>query len=286
MGSLPTLRLLAVPEPGLGFDARLRLGYGLNCFMAAESYLLSGASKMNFGVEPVRLPWLRLQLTPSVKVMLRFPLVRLSRYKYLYGGCETTVYSEGKFRFPCRALRDTITLNNNKIEIDKRAFWSTFKGIWKPLGELVHRNTIIGLLGLTEKQRRGIRDSLHAFQERRKQNGTDRRQERLQKRAGITGTFDDDFKNGNGNNHMLPELDPRTLTREQLKQKLREKIMRMRAAQMETGLPTDNEWENKSPVLTDDLRDGRNPQQKPPPSPSPAFLLGVTHGSKAWNFAT
>lgn len=288
MGSLPTLRLLASPEPGLGFDARLRLGYGMNCFMAAESYIISGASKMNFGIEPVRLPWLRLQLTPTVKLMLRFPLLRVSRYKYLYGGCESTLYSEGKFTVPYRALRDSLTLNSiGNINVDKQMFWSSFKGMWKPLGELVHRNTMIGLLGLTEKQRSGIVSSLKAFEERRKQNGgLGRRQERLKKRAEITATFDSDTKV----DKMLPELDPRILTREQLKQKLREKIMKKRASQMETGPPTDSEWENKYPVLHDDLRDRQQnynkSRQQPPPAPSPAFLLGVTHGSHGWNFAT
>lgn len=291
MGSLPTLRLLAKPEPGLGFDARLRLGYGMNCFFAAESYL-SGASKVNFGLEPVRLPWLRVQLTPSVKVMLRFQFLRVSRYKYIYGGWESTLYSEGKCRVPYRGLRNAVTFNNNGntgIRVDKQMFWNTFKGMWKPLAELVHRNTLIGMLGLTDKQRTTILKSINALHERKAgvaaggaaNGGIDRRLERMKKRAEIMGTFDDP---------NIPELDPRTMTREELKQKLYEKIVKKRA-QMGINTPEKEkinmDWENKYPAFTDDMRDDKlQQQQKPSPSTPPAFLLGLTSGSHAWNLAT
>lgn len=214
MENLPSLRFIAKPDWGLGIDARLRFGFGFNCFMVAESYL-SGKSIIGFGLEPRKAPWLRVQITPAVKLIARVPLVRISKYKFAYVGAEGTLFDKGAHPKP-----EMASVN---------AFWKSIRHFVLPSFEVRHHNTLLGTL-FDERQRRLLKDALREVSKRR---AADRG--RIQaNRDRIMKTFDPP---------ELPPLDPRrgaSDSRMQIHEEIKRRQLRK---------PTDY------PALLDDLRE-------------------------------
>lgn len=86
--SLPPLRLILSPCPGVGVDVRLPLHPALNGVLSAEA-IFRGTSSVSFGVEARRFPSLRLTLAPCLSLSLRLPLAQLlSPNKFVHGGAE------------------------------------------------------------------------------------------------------------------------------------------------------------------------------------------------------
>lgn len=90
MSSLPSVRFLVLPFPGLGIDASVPLAPRLRCVLSAEAYM-QGGSELRFGVETPMMPQLRVDLAPRVHVSWRLN-VRKAR-----GGVGLCVYdAKGK----------------------------------------------------------------------------------------------------------------------------------------------------------------------------------------------
>ena len=180
MANLPNLRFISHPEPGFGLDARIRFGFGMNCFLGAESYI-NGKSFIGFGLEPRNAPWIRFQFVPTVMLSLRFPLLQVSEFKYLHGGFSAIAFERGTYPKP-------------KFSSAK-SFWSSIQKFVKPVLEIQHHSTILGTF-LNEKQRKAIREAVREVKNRR-QGDVDRRRKN---REQVMQTFDPP---------ELPPLDPR-----------------------------------------------------------------------------
>lgn len=72
---MPSIRVLFHKRPGLALDAYLPFSRHLHCYMSAESYF-NDSSVVKFGLEPLYLPFIRLQLAPRLELSLRVPLLR------------------------------------------------------------------------------------------------------------------------------------------------------------------------------------------------------------------
>lgn len=156
------------------------IGYGLRCFIAAESYI-DGHSHVAFGVEPKFAPGVRLQLAPTVHVALRVPAVRVSEFKFVYLGAVATLFDRGEHPVPDFGSR--------------AALWRSVRAFLAPALELAHHNTIMGAF-LDSGQRRMLRSTFDEVKMIRELD-----QDRL--RAGrerIMRSFDPP---------QLPPLDPR-----------------------------------------------------------------------------
>lgn len=89
--SLPPLRLILSPTPGVGVDVRVPLHPAVNGVLSAEA-TFRGASSVAFGVEARRFPPLRLTIAPCLSLSLRLPLAQLlSPHKFVYGGAEMSL---------------------------------------------------------------------------------------------------------------------------------------------------------------------------------------------------
>jgi hypothetical protein len=179
-GRLPPVRLIAQPSLGFGLDARLRLGPGVNCFMACEAYV-NGKSLVGFGIEPRHAPWLRLQLAPTFHLALRVPILRLSNLKVLHCGAQATFARDGKL-----ASLDLSSTSNILSSL-----WS----LVAPALEVQHRATLFEAL-LDDTQRSAIRKTLEDVRAARQIDNS-----RLQKnRERLLQSFDPP---------EIPPLDPR-----------------------------------------------------------------------------
>lgn len=181
MSALPTLRMLVRPEPGFGLDARIPMGKQVRCYLAAEAYI-HGGSSINFGLEPARLPFLRLQVAPSTKLVLRLPVVGVSEFKYVVGGGAVTIYREG--------VRIRPRLGGGIGD-----FWKSVRRFVGGVVEVEHRNTLLGTL-LDAGQRKALRETVMEIQARRDERMARRVQER-----------EDILRSGDG--VSLAPLDPR-----------------------------------------------------------------------------
>lgn len=214
MENLPSLRFITKPDWGLGIDAKLRFGFGFNCFMSAESYL-NGSSHVGFGLEPRKAPWVRVQFTPTVKLIIRMPLARVSEFKFLYVGAEGTLFDKGTHPRP--------ELSSPK------AFWGSVRRFIQPSLEMQHHNTLLGTL-FDDRQRRLLKEAFREVSERRKTE-----MERVQSnRDRVMSTFDPP---------ELPPLDPRRGPSD----------LRMRLHEMNKRRQP--YFPEISPTLLDDLRD-------------------------------
>lgn len=136
--SLPTLRLMLYPSPGLGVDARLPLTKHFRCFLSLESFF-QGSSATRFGIESNRFPFLRLDLAPSVRFSIRPSPIRLSDLKFGVFGASMTVYDTGK-----SPKFDSLSLDN---------VWKSLKPFLNPIVELNHRNTLFGTFADSRKRK-------------------------------------------------------------------------------------------------------------------------------------
>jgi hypothetical protein len=177
---LPPLRLVLRPFLGFGTDVRVRFGGGMTAVMTAEASL-AGASRVAFGVEPRRAPWLRLQLAPTLQLSVRVPLARLSRCKYIYGG---SVAALGHATAP--APLDTSS---------RSALLSSAAALLLPSLELQHRAGLYEVL-FDDRQRRALRA---AVAEAASARAADAARADAARREGLR-TFDPP---------SLPPLDPR-----------------------------------------------------------------------------
>lgn len=237
MNNLPNLRFILQPDPGFGVDARLPFGLGLNCFMAAESYI-TGKSFVAFGVEPRRFSWLRLQLVPSAKLILKPPILRLSEFKFLYTGAETTLYNAGSHPSPDLSSAGGL--------------WKSVRPFVRPSVEIQHHNTIMGTL-LDSRQRRMLQDAMREVAGRRAKDI-----QRLQdNRNRIMRTFDPP---------ELPPLDPRrgvSELRKQIHERNKERRVRIGGTPVlldelrdkrESASPPDEDEVPENPLRDDALR--------------------------------
>ncbi len=246
MQNLPSLRFMMKPGFGFGIDARLRFGFGCNCFMAAESYL-NGTSFVGFGLEPQKASWIRFQFVPTAKVILRLPIVRVSEFKYGYGGAEMTVFDKGS--------HPKLNFSSSK------SFWNSIRQYIRPGFEIQHHNTILGTL-FDDRQRRILKEAVREVTTRRKVE-----LERLQEnRNRVLKSFDPS---------ELPPLDPRRGASE-----LRKRIHE-RNRKRKLRIP------GQSPVLLDELRDRglfkkdeKGPRDVDRPADSFGTSTGVTQQSK------
>lgn len=138
--SLPTLRLMIYPRPGLGVDARLPLTKHFRCFLSLESYF-QGSSNTRFGIESNRLPFLRLDLAPSTRFSIRPSPIRFSDLKFGVLGSSLTAYDGGK-----SPKYDRSSL---------RSLWQSLRPFLNPIVELNHRNTLFGSF-VDSRQRRAL----------------------------------------------------------------------------------------------------------------------------------
>lgn len=127
--SLPTLRLMLYPTPGLGVDARLPLTKQFKCFLSLESFF-QGSSTTRFGLESNRFPFFRLDLAPSVRFSIRPSPIRLSDLKFGVFGASFTVYDTGE-----SPKCNFSSLHN---------MWQSLRPFLNPIVELNHRNTLFG----------------------------------------------------------------------------------------------------------------------------------------------
>ncbi len=259
MGSLPSLRFISQPEWGLGVDAKLRFGGGFNCFFAAESYF-GGRSVVAFGLEPRRYPWVRLQFTPCAKVILRAPMARCTRYKYVYAGVEAALYDGGVF--------PTIDTTSRK------AVWNSFRGLWRPVVEVVHRNTVFGVL-LDDQQRKLIGEKIREVQARVREN----KKAQDEARRRMLSSFD---------SPELPPLDPRRDPAE-FKRMMIERALQRRE---ERRLLEERRLEGEGPAYFDDVRLPK-PTARPSMAPAdmdgdrrtPGFVLAAFNGTHVYHRA-
>lgn len=157
--------MLIQPAPGLGLDARLPMGKQMRCYLSAEAYF-HGGSAIIFGLEPVQIPWLRVQVAPCTRVSLRVPVAHLSEFKWAIGGGSVTVYNEG------------VGLQPKFGGWGK--FWESVKGFVGGVIEVEHRNTLLGSL-FDGKQRRALREALREADLKNEE----RRKNRIRERAGL-----------------------------------------------------------------------------------------------------
>lgn len=132
--TLPSLRLLLCPRPGVGLDARLPLTHYLRCYMSAESFF-HGGSTLRFGLEPVHFPFLRLEIAPSTTFSLRPSLLRVSFYKFIVPGFSFTLFDAQ--RSPS---------SPSLLSPSSDGPWSLLRPFFSPVLELQHRNTLLGTL--------------------------------------------------------------------------------------------------------------------------------------------
>lgn len=198
--SLPSLRLLLYPTPGLGFDARLPLSNPFRCFLSLESYF-NGTSQIRIGLESNHLPFLRLEVVPSATLSIRPAALRISALKFGLLGASFTAYNAG--RYP---------------DVDFTSlpsFWQSIRPFVRPVVEITHRNTLLGAL-IQPQQRQAIHNVISDFKLKR-EKFPDRL---LSSRDAILKKFQQ---------RSMPPLDPRQPTdpNENMKERLKHQIERL-----------------------------------------------------------
>lgn len=194
--SLPTLRMIVRPEPGLGLDARLPMGKHVCCNLAMEAYF-QGGSAIYFGLEPARFPFIQLQFAPRTRLNLRIPVVPLTEFKTIFAGGSLTLYDKGSRPQP--------------VWKGWKPLWRSLEHFLSPMVEVQHRTTLLGSM-LDSEQRKAIRTALQEANTRRQE----RLRERVRERSETVKGFDPP---------ELPKLDPRQRADAigRLRQKMRER---------------------------------------------------------------
>ena len=108
---MPSIRVLFHKRPGLALDAYLPFSRHFHCYMSAESYF-NDSSVVKFGLEPIALPFLRLQLAPQFELSLRVPMLRFGHGRMRQieiGGSFLPMYGQGNRYIPSVEFRQRNT---------------------------------------------------------------------------------------------------------------------------------------------------------------------------------
>lgn len=133
--SLPAVRLLISPQPGVGIDIRLPYSKPVRLFVSLEAYL-NGHSHVRLGLEMNKFPFIRLEAVPHPCISFRPSPIRLGDLKFLVAGIS----------IPLSSSRRPNEYNFRRL---------------LPVIEIQHRYTLLGS-AIDPKQRKKIVDLMDA----------------------------------------------------------------------------------------------------------------------------
>lgn len=199
--SLPTVRLMLCPKPGLGFDARLPFAKPFRTYLSLESYF-NGESSVRIGVESNHIPYIRLEITPSLTLSIRPAPIRLTNFKFGILGASLTMYNQG----------NVPSLKHSSFS----ELWQSLSPFIKPAVELQHRHTLLGSF-IDDGQRDLLHNAMAELKRRR-----DNLPENVRKGQNLLMK---EF-----NQDGVPSRDPRTKinAKEMMKDHLKEQIERLK----------------------------------------------------------
>lgn len=178
--SLPTVRVMLHPKPGLGMDLRLPFCKLFRLFLSLESYFES-TSAVRMGIELNHLPFLRMELAPSGTLSLRPSPIRFSDLKFGVIGGSMVIRDRGEMpKWNFTTWKD---------------LWHSIRPFISPVIELQHRYTLFGSV-IDRRQREALVEFVESIS--RQRNAMPGRFQ--QKRKSLLNLFGQD---------ELPSTDPR-----------------------------------------------------------------------------